>query len=395
MDKLGQFISIKTERSQSANIERDWRDGQTLDHYILSNNATEALASVVDSWRGDANRDKAFSIIGPYGSGKSSFIIYLSHLLNNHPKAIQKLPPSLKRSVQAHLKDSAGYCNVLLSGTPAPLGRSFLEALRVSITPYYKKLGLKSQNRQRAINQLLAADEISTRAIVNLVKKIRLEIAPGGSKGLFIVVDEFGKFLEYAARHESDDIFLLQMLAEEAHQSSQANILLFVVLHQSFEQYGKNLSSQLRNEWIKIQGRYQTLSFVDTTAEALPIIAQVFKQQLPQKAKQQIAKAIQTITRRLKEEKILPPSLKEKTATSLFMQCYPLHPLTLLLLPLLCQKIAQNERTLFNYLGSNGAYALSQTMQNLKLGDFVYPAAIYDYFINSETLSNRNCVFLI
>ena len=388
MDTLNQFVNIKTELSRSVNIERDWQDEETLSHYILTSNAKQALDSVINACKNGNNGDKAFSIIGPYGAGKSSFIIYLSHLLNNNQKAIQKTPTTLKKSVKTHLNNSSGYCNILLSGTPTSLNRSFLEALKTSITPYYKKLKLKPQNHHRTINRLLASNEISVKAIVDLVKRIRLEIEQAGSKGLLIVIDEFGKFLEYAARHESDDIFLLQVLAEETYQTSDANILLFVLLHQSFEQYGKNLSSQLKNEWIKIQGRYQTLSFVDTTAESLPIIAQVFKQKLSTKTKQKVIKDIQTITKKLKEQELLPPSLNEKTASDLFVKCYPLHPLTLLLLPILCQKIAQNERTLFNYLGSDEPFALKQIMQNLAPGDFIYPSHIYDYFINSETLSN-------
>ena len=388
MDRLDQFISIKSELSRSVNIERDWLNEETLNHYILTNNAKQAIGNVMNVCRNGANSDKAFSIIGPYGSGKSSFAVYLSHLLNNDQKAIQKVPSILKKSVETHLNNSQGYCNILLSGTPAPLNRAFLEALKISITPYYESLKLKHQNHHRTINRLLKSDEISTKMILNLIKKIRMELALAGSKGLLIIIDEFGKFLEYTARHESDDIFLLQVLAEETHQTGDANILLFVLLHQSFEQYGKNLSTKLKNEWIKIQGRYQTLSFVDTTAESLPIIAQAFNQKLYFKAQKKIANDIQAITKKLKRHEILPSSLNEKTANKLFAKCYPLHPLTLLLLPILCQKIAQNERTLFNYLGSDEPFALTQTMRTLAPGDFVYPYHVYDYFVNSETLSN-------
>ena len=113
-----------------------------------------------------------------------------------------------------------------------------------------------------------------------------------------------------------------------------------------------------------------------------------FQQDLPHRIELKTIKKIQTITKKLKKQEILPSSLNEETANDLFFKCYPLHPLTLLLLPILCQKIAQNERTLFNYLGSDEPFALTQVMQNLVPGDFIYPSHIYDYFINSETLSN-------
>ena len=90
MDTLNQFVNIKTELSRSVNIERDWQDEETLSHYILTSNAKQALDSVINACKNGNNGDKAFSIIGPYGAGKSSFIIYLSHLLNNNQQAIQK-----------------------------------------------------------------------------------------------------------------------------------------------------------------------------------------------------------------------------------------------------------------------------------------------------------------
>jgi hypothetical protein len=70
-----------------------------------------------------------------------------------------------------------------------------------------------------------------------------------------------------------NDIFLLQILAEITYDN---NILLFVLLHQSFEQYGKNLNTKLKNEWAKIQGRYEVLSLVETVTQSLHIMGQVF-----------------------------------------------------------------------------------------------------------------------
>lgn len=389
MQTINQFVSVNTNLSRSVNIERDANNQQTLDSYVLTNNANQALNEVVSVCLNNKNSNKSFSIVGPYGSGKSSFILYLSHLLSNNNKAIQKLPTPLKKSIKTHLKQSLGYCQILLSGSPEPFAPIFLQTLKSSLIPYYRQLGISSNKTKHAIDELLSLEIISIKKIINLVKKIRLEIENSGGRGLLIVVDEFGKFLEYAARHESDDIFLLQVLAEEAYNTSSTNILLFVLLHQSFEQYGKHLDNQLKNEWIKIQGRYQTLSFVDNTAELLPIIAQVFQPKLPAKVKQKITTQIKDITQQLKQQKILPHTLKESTANDLFLKCYPLHPLTILLLPILCQKIAQNERTLFNYLGSNEPHSLIDFMNNIKIGAFIYPNALYDYFMNGENLSNN------
>lgn len=387
MNKVNQFITVNASLSRSINIERDDKDQQALKAYVLTNNAITALNDTINACNAKQNSNKAFSIIGPYGSGKSAFALYLSHLLNNNSQAIDKLPTLLKKQFNTHL-DSSGYLKLLLSGSPEPLIQTFLQTLKSSIKPYYQQLGITDEAQLNTIDKLLLDEKASIKKVVNLIKKVRLTIQNAGGKGLFIVIDELGKFLEYSARHENDDIFLLQVLAEEAYTTDKANVVLFVLLHQSFEQYGKNLDNKLKNEWIKIQGRYQTLSFVDTTIELLPIIAQVFQQKLPKTSKQSIKNEIAIITKTLKQQNILPNTLKTSKANDLFLQCYPLHPLTLLLLPVLCQKIAQNERTLFNYLGGNEPHSLVNKIHSLKLGDFIYPSDIYDYFMNGENLSN-------
>jgi hypothetical protein len=127
------------------------------------------------------------------------------------------------------------------------------------------------------IDELLSDSETSLPKVNNLVVNIQDNIQDNGGKGLLIVIDELGKFLEYSARHESNDIFLLQILAEITYDN---NILLFVLLHQSFEQYGKNLNTKLKNEWAKIQGRYEVLSLVETVTQSLHInsfLSLVFK----------------------------------------------------------------------------------------------------------------------
>ena len=71
----------------------------------------------------------------------------------------------------------------------------------------------------------------------------------------------------------------------------------------------------------------------------------------------------------------------EAEARKLFRHCYPLHPLTLLILPILCQKAAQNERTLFSYLGSGEPFGLRQRLGKMCLGEWVEPWELYDYFM--------------
>ena len=88
-----------------------------------------------------------------------------------------------------------------------------------------------------------------------------------------MIIDELGKFLEFEARNqEYNDIYLLQILAEETLRKTGFNFSLVVLLHQAFDQYAKSLSEAKRNEWAKVQGRFESISFIESPEETLKII---------------------------------------------------------------------------------------------------------------------------
>jgi ABC-type dipeptide/oligopeptide/nickel transport system ATPase component len=390
--KLNQLISVKKTLTKSINLDRDKSAKELLEGYVLTSTAMQNIQNIINTQK-RVNTNKAWSLIGSYGSGKSSFALYLSHLLSNPETTLSKLARKKLRAentdfatdINKHLKNSKGYCEVLITGSPDSLIAVFLKTLKTSIIDYYAALNIANDTSLIMIDELLSNDKISLSKVNNLVVNIQGNIQDNGGKGLLIVIDELGKFLEYSARHESDDIFLLQILAEATYDN---NILLFVLLHQSFEQYGKNLNTKLKNEWTKIQGRYEVLSFVETTTQSLHIMGQVFQHKLSKTQLKPIQTKIKNTVKILKENNLLPASLDAKTASRLFENCYPLHPITALLLPTLCQKVAQNERTLFNYLGGSESLSLTKKLDKLTLGEFIFPADIFDYFLTGQILTN-------
>ena len=86
-------------------------------------------------------------------------------------------------------------------------------------------------------------------------------------------IDELGKFLEYAAQHPvQDDVFVLQTLAEFATRSDQTPLFLITILHQAFEQYANKIAKSQREEWAKIQGRFEDIAFVEPAEQVLRLI---------------------------------------------------------------------------------------------------------------------------
>ena len=78
----------------------------------------------------------------------------------------------------------------------------------------------------------------------------------------------------------------------------------------------------------------------------------------------------------------MPGVMTSEEAADLFKRCYPLHPVVSLVLPILCRELAQNERTLFSYLGSNEPYGFKDSIRKLtSVSGFVSLWEIYEYFI--------------
>ena len=207
-----------------------------------------------------------------------------------------------------------------------------------------------------------------------------MEWAVLDGSGVLLEIDELGKFLEYEAYHpQSREIHLLQLLAEHAHQGCDAPLHIMVMLHQSFEHYTQRLGKHLRDEWQKIQGRFNTLAFLEPAEQSLRLVAAAFDSrcQLPAATQAQLEAWVEV----LNVEGALPHGMDKHNAQDLFAQCYPLHPLTTLILPVLCQKVAQNERTLFAYLSSQEPFGLRFRLAHTLLGEWVMPADLYDYFM--------------
>lgn len=102
-----------------------------------------------------------------------------------------------------------------------------------------------------------------------------------------------------------------------------------------------------------------------------------------------IGKETSQIARILADLGALPTGVSPKEAQDLFASCYPLHPVSLLILPTLCQRVAQNERTLFSYLGSHEPHGFVDSMFRLSVKeqqgiDWIRPDEIYEYFILNQ-----------
>jgi len=389
--KLQNLISLNTNYTRSINLERDADSFSIAKSYIPTSRTLSTLSRIADSLNKE-DSPRSFALIGPYGSGKSAFAVFLSHLLGPFDdegtkaawQVLQKADQRLCDEFSSHTDRTQGYLPVLITGTPEPLANRFVESLYKAAKTYWKKMRGPNHSIVEELKQF-TGKQLSIKKIMALIAQLQDAVSKSG-RGLLIVFDELGKFLEYEARHyEANDIYLLQALAEHAYKGNEANLLVAVLMHQGFEQYARGLGETLRNEWGKVQGRYENIPFLESTEQTLRIVANAFQQALDKSQQIAITEKCFSIAAVLEEQNALPGTMTGEEASDIFKRCYPLHPVASLVLPILCQKLAQNERTLFSYLGSNEPHGLKDCIRKLEnVGDFVSLWEIYEYFIRNQ-----------
>lgn len=315
-------------------------------NYIVTPNAQKVYGNIVDSFQSGIH---SFSIIGTYGTGKSSFLMALEQdLLNNKSKLVSE------KQVFAGA-DNFEFMNIVGDYTTL----STLLSNELSITP-----SNDSKNIFSALTKLL----------------MRLK---SQNKFLFIFIDEFGKILEHAANNNPEkELYFLQTLAEFVNVSSR-NVILITTLHQNFGSYAYKLTETQRNEWLKVKGRFKELVFAEPVEQLLFLAAESLtsSKKMTDNAKENFL----DIFSLAKKNKIISESLTAKTSKML----YPLDAVSASCLTLAIQRYGQNERTLFSFLHDTTSSSVNSfipndtTTYNLSV---VYDYIIYNFYtILAET----------
>jgi len=218
----------------STNIVRDVKNDI---QYIPTPNSLNVFKRIA---KGFNSGQHSFNIIGSYGTGKSSFLWALEKNLD------QNLP--IFEPLNGQFNGLKKFDFLKLIGE----SDSFIEV-------FNNQLGIDINSKPKETIQ----------ALDTKYKKVNKKGA-----ALLIVIDEFGKFLEYAAKNDPDkELYFIQQIAEYVNDASK-NILFLVTLHQNFGAYSKALSIDQRQEWEKVRGRLIDVAFDEPTEQLLYLAAE-------------------------------------------------------------------------------------------------------------------------
>lgn len=312
----------------SANIENGFLMGN---QYVVTPNGRKAIQSIIKDYHSGIH---SFTIIGSYGTGKSSFLLALEADLDTKNEQKRLLNPG-------NLSAASAYEILNIVGDYSEMS-----------TLLGKKLNVDGNS-----NSIL--DEL--KAFYNRLKS--------QNKFLLIVVDEFGKVLEHAAKNNPEqELYFLQKFAEFVNVPTR-DILLLTTLHQNFGSYSKDLTETQKNEWIKVKGRFKEITFVEPVEQLLYLASR----QLPKKQYELDFEPAFDLYQLAIETRIITSSFSEDIACQLF----PLDAFSAFAITMAMQRYGQNERSLFTFLNNRGHNSLSEFQPKRNLT--YHLGIVYDY----------------
>lgn len=217
-----------------------------------------------------------------------------------------------------------------------------------------------------------------------------------GFSGMFIVFDEFSKYIESQDKKTAgNNMKLLQDVCELANSSKNEQLFFTMVAHKSIKEYGKYLSAEIINSFTGIEGRIKEIYFITSSKNNYELIQNAIY-------KQEGYENVEGIAKQFVQEKVddyyqlasfASEFTKEDFEKVILKGCYPLSPTSAYLLLNVSEKVAQNERTLFTFISKDEPYSVVRHVNECAdtIGEnwVVSASLIYDYF---KTLFKKDVV---
>ena len=139
-------------------------------------------------------------------------------------------------------------------------------------TPKYEFIQIVGDNKSLLdyFASLFALDnkDYSSSDVIKAIEKKYKQLQKKGI-GLAFIVDEFGKFLEYASKNNPGvELYFIQQLCEWVNNTT-TDALLIGTLHQDFNTYSFNLNRSQQQEWSKVKGRFKEIVFNEPVEQLL------------------------------------------------------------------------------------------------------------------------------
>jgi hypothetical protein len=188
-----------------------------------------------------------------------------------------------------------------------------------------------------------------------------------GYCGISVIWDEFGHYMENVVEDPRGDngLAIQEFTEKAANVAGSYPIHLYLICHRSLREYlalsvlnrvGK-LSQVDQDEWTRITGRFSQFVLTTTDHEVFELIDNVIVQHTEtEEWISFLASAhdeIEYVVGEANRLRLFPDFRKDEIRDVVVEGAYPLHPMAAYLLPRVSQRVAQNNRTLFQFLSDS------------------------------------------
>ncbi len=300
--------------SPSVNIIRDATKNLA---YIPTPNSIQVFQQLLNDYH---TGTRSFCIVGAYGTGKSSFLWAFQQSLENNANRFG--------TTNHNLVGLKAFEFMLFVGEYESLSDSFAQRLAGNTKDY------------------------STESLIGQLDKYRSRVSKSG-KGLAIIVDEFGKYLEFAAKNNpASELYFIQQLAEYVNDPKN-DVIFITTLHQDFSGYSKELSKSQQQEWDKVKGRLREITFNEPVEQLLYLASE----RLSSFPKDGLGADFESLFKAIEKSKAFP--LRDYFVAEVGRKLLPFDLLSAATMTVALQKYGQNERSLFSFIESNDPMGIS------------------------------------
>lgn len=432
------MISVASGFQYSVNIGYDLGNDNKLKNFIPTKSALGLLEDILLSVN-PSSADRARVLIGAYGKGKSHIVLMiLSILMKRELTLFEKLMPKIKENsrlyqmVQNYYESDNKILPVVIGGSNTSLTQAFLLSLQRTLSEHDLLSAMPDTNYRAAIgvigrwkkdfpdtfaqfqneieepvenfidrleNYDVAAYESFERVyptltagsvfnpflgfdVVDLYESVAKSLKAKGYTGIYVVYDEFSKFLEANIVDASvSDTKMLQDFAEKCTRSGNLQMHLMLISHKEISNYIDRLPKEKTDGWRGVSERFKHIHMNNNFTQTYEIISSVIQHNEPfwnSFYKAHIPEFEVLFSRYQKHQMFTDAQGEIDTAVK---GCFPLHPVSTFILPRLSERVAQNERTLFTFLSAEGTTTLPAFLDRYENNfTLVTPDQIYDYF---------------
>ncbi len=411
---LRDMVEIDRRFQNSVNLQLDIDNQKKINSYIPTRSSNIILEHYLSNVKD--GKEKATILIGPYGKGKSHLLLVLLDKLRKRehpylPVIVSGLNGDISKAFLLGLLDAlkrAGLENI----APDSYFSKAIDAVnrwKDNFADTYDRFKDLVAQKGYVIEDFMHALEKHDESALSVFRKIYPQITSGsqfnpivevrinelykevntklckaGYAGMFIVFDEFSKFIE---GHEpatfSADMKIVQEMCELANNSDKSQIHIVFVTHKSIKEYN-NLPKSMIDAFTGVEGRIKEVLFVVSSQNNYELIMSAIKKLVP--VSDSMGKQyIESSNHSYKLQCFKSLFTKDDYNRIIVEGCYPLMPLTAYLLLQISEKVAQNERSIFTYLANDEKGSLYRTVKESREDSNtvgITADVVYDYFCN-------------